>query len=140
MEPITTGGCLCEAVKYALYGKPVKSAVCHCESCQQFSGSVLMANCWFKEDRFKIIRGHDAIQTYNEPAAASGQSIMRSFCRICGSSLFQRTPQLQEAGLISVTSGTMDDRSGTEPTLEIWCRNRRSWLSLDHKGEKYETQ
>jgi hypothetical protein len=50
MTVLNTGSCLCEAVKYELLGKPVKCAVCHCDSCQQFSGSAFMANCWYKQD------------------------------------------------------------------------------------------
>ncbi|KAL2850416.1 Mss4-like protein [Aspergillus pseudodeflectus] len=140
MTVLNTGSCLCEAVKYELHGKPVKCAVCHCDSCQQFSGSVFMANCWFKQNEFKIVCGRDSIQTYDERATVSGLTMKRSFCRICGSSLFQQTAQLQELGLVSVTSGTMDDRSDAQPTLEVWCRNRRQWLTLDHNGDKYETQ
>ncbi|KAL3456258.1 Mss4-like protein [Aspergillus heterothallicus] len=140
MPTLNTGCCLCEAVRYELYGEPVKCAVCHCDSCQQFSGSVFMANCWYKQDDFKIVRGRDAIQTYDERGTNSGLTMKRGFCKICGSSLFQQTAQLQEAGIVAVTSGTMHDRSDVQPTLEIWCQNRRKWLSLGHKGEKLETQ
>lgn len=44
------GSCLCEAVKFKLYGRPLQCAVCHCDSCQQFSGSAFMVNCWYRQD------------------------------------------------------------------------------------------
>ncbi|KAL4876830.1 Mss4-like protein [Aspergillus karnatakaensis] len=134
------GTCLCEAVKYELYGKPEKCSICHCDSCQQFSGSAFIANCWYKNENFKIVHGHDSIQTYNERGTNSGQVLTRSFCKVCGSSLFQQTADLREAGLVSVASGTMDDRSDAQPTLEVWCRNRRNWLKIEHSGKKLETQ
>ncbi|KAL4789501.1 Mss4-like protein [Aspergillus venezuelensis] len=134
------GTCLCEAVKYELHGKPVKCAVCHCNSCQQFSGSVMMANCWYKEENFKIVRGLESVQTFHEKGTTTGGTMKRSFCKICGSSLFQQTAQLQKDGIISVTSGTMDNRSDAQPGLEVWCSNKRTWLTLEHQGEKFNRQ
>jgi len=96
--------------------------------------------CTNRGQDFKIVHGRDAISTYDERGTVSGLIMKRSFCKICGSSLFQQTAQLQEAGLVSVASGTMDDRSDAQPTLEVWCRNRRQWLTLDHQGEKLEAQ
>ncbi|KAL4907081.1 hypothetical protein BDW74DRAFT_150193 [Aspergillus multicolor] len=135
-----SGSCVCGALRYELYGKPIKSAICHCNSCQQFSGSVFMANCWYKEENFKIIRGEDSVQTYDEQGTTTGGTMKRSFCRICGSSLFQQTVDLQKANIISVTSGTMSDRSDCQPGLEVWCSNRRHWVSLQHQGEKLDRQ
>lgn len=64
----------------------------------------------------------------------------RSFCKACGSSVFQQTGDLYEAGIVSVASGTMLDRLEAIPSLEVWCRNRRPWLALTHSGETKETQ
>ncbi|KAL4804168.1 Mss4-like protein [Aspergillus unguis] len=135
-----SGSCLCQAVKYELLGKPIKCAVCHCDSCQKFSGSAFIANCWYKEENVNIVQGHDSIQTYHEQGTASGKPMKRSFCRACGSSLFQQTAALQEAGIISVASGTIDDRTDAQPSLEAWCSNRREWVAVDHQGEKLDTQ
>ncbi len=49
-RPDNFGSCLCEAVKFKLYGKPLQCAVCHCDSCQQFSGSAFMVNCWYRKE------------------------------------------------------------------------------------------
>ncbi|RDW58581.1 GFA family protein [Aspergillus mulundensis] len=136
----TTGNCLCEAVRYEMYGKPINSAVCHCNSCQQFSGSAFMANCWYKEEDFKVVRGQECIRTYNEEGTTTGGTMKRSFCKTCGSSLFQQTAGLQRAKIISVTSGTMNNRSLCQPGLEVWCSNRRDWVSLNHNGEKLDRQ
>ncbi|KAL4978168.1 Mss4-like protein [Aspergillus desertorum] len=124
-EPANSGSCLCGAVQSSLYGKPLNSAVCHCNSCQRFSGSAFIANCWYKDEIVKITRGHDSIQTYNEQGTTTGQAMKRSFCETCGSCLFQQTAELQKQNANSVASGTMDDRSACQPRLEAWCANRR---------------
>ncbi|KAL5001078.1 Mss4-like protein [Aspergillus recurvatus] len=139
-EPANSGSCLCGAVQYSRYGNPLSSVVCHCNSCQRFSGSAFIANCWYTEQNLKITRGHDSIQTYHEQGTTSGQTMKRSFCKTCGSSLFQQTAELQKQNVISVASGTMDDRSDCQPCLEVWCVNRRGWVALEHQGEKLDKQ
>ncbi|KAL6233716.1 hypothetical protein BDW75DRAFT_214404 [Aspergillus navahoensis] len=139
-EPANSGSCLCGAVQYSLYGKPLNSAVCHCNSCQRFSGSAFIANCWYNEQNFKITRGYDSIQTYHEQGTTTGQTMKRSFCKTCGSSLFQQTAGLKKQNVISVASGTMDDRSDCQPCSEFWCANRRGWVTLEHQGERLDTQ
>ncbi|KAL4816241.1 Mss4-like protein [Aspergillus spinulosporus] len=139
-EPTNSGSCLCGAVQYLLYGKPLNSAVCHCDSCQQFTGSAFVANCWYKEENVKLTRGDDSIQTYNEQGTTTGQIMKRSFCKTCGSSLFMQTAELRKQNVISVTSGTMDDRTDCQPGLEVWCANRRGWVTLNHQGERLERQ
>ncbi|BCS30734.1 GFA family protein [Aspergillus puulaauensis] len=138
-KPDNAGSCLCEAVKFKLYGKPLQCAVCHCDSCQQFSGSAFMVNCWYNQENVQIVRG-DTLATFHEGGTSSGSTMRRSFCRACGSSVFQQTGDLYEAGIVSVASGTMLDRSEAIPSLEVWCRNRRPWLALTHSGETKETQ
>lgn len=54
-RPDNFGSCLCEAVKFKLYGKPLQCAVCHCDSCQQFSGSAFMVNCWYRKEVKSIL-------------------------------------------------------------------------------------
>ncbi|CBF83908.1 GFA family protein [Aspergillus nidulans FGSC A4] len=139
-EPTNSGSCLCGAVQYLLYGKPLNSAVCHCDSCQQFTGSAFVANCWYKEENVKLTRGHDSVQTYDEQGTTTGQIMKRSFCKTCGSSLFMQTAELRKQNVISVTSGTMDDRTDCQPGLEVWCANRRGWVTLNHQGVRLERQ
>ncbi|EAW13235.1 GFA family protein [Aspergillus clavatus NRRL 1] len=140
MTSTRSGSCLCGAVQYKLAGDPEKLFICHCESCQKATGSAFMANCWYQESQLEITQGQDSIQVYNDKATATGEPLQRSFCGTCGSRLFHRNNSMVEAQYVSVSSGTIDDRDGLEPTIELWQRNRRPWLAPLDGIEKLDQQ
>ncbi|KKK26310.1 hypothetical protein P175DRAFT_0533432 [Aspergillus ochraceoroseus IBT 24754] len=142
MASTNSGSCLCGAVQYQLLDAPEKCVICYCESCQKSTGSVCMANCLFKRENLEITHGQGALATYEDRATSSGQALQRSFCSICGSCLFVQNEISERNGIIAVTSGTINDRSGLQPTLEYWCQRRRSWLQPGgiEGSERRETQ
>jgi hypothetical protein len=34
------------------------------------------------------------------------------------------------AGVMAVKAGTLDDRSGVAPTVEVWCEHQQPWVQL----------
>ncbi|KAL5360570.1 Mss4-like protein [Aspergillus floccosus] len=131
MNSTFAGSCLCEAVKYTVSGDPKHSVLCHCDSCQKVSGSTFMANYLYDKNQLQVSRGQESITTYEDRATASGQSLKRCFCGVCGSNLFVYSDLPQARNMISVTSGTLDDSVNLRPQLEFFCRNRRNWLPAD---------
>ncbi|PLB46544.1 DUF636 domain protein [Aspergillus steynii IBT 23096] len=140
MTSIKSGSCLCKAIQYQLTAPPDQMFVCHCNNCQKSSGSVFMANCIFQKDQLQIIQGHDSLRTYHDSSTRSGSTLERSFCAICGSSLFVCQHTGEPVQHLAVTSGTIDQREDLHPTIEVWERDRRPWLSPVEGIPKMQTQ
>ncbi|PKY01783.1 DUF636 domain protein [Aspergillus campestris IBT 28561] len=140
MTASKTGSCLCGAVKYTITGVPEHYYLCHCNSCQKATGSAFGANCWYKQSELQITQGNHSITTYQDKTTESGNALQRSFCTTCGSNLFIGNDAMDKLGAVSVTSGTIDDQSGLRPTLEVWGRGRREWLSPVEGADGKDTQ
>lgn len=112
-EELRTGGCLCGAVRYQLRGEPYKSGLCHCADCRKVTGSSFLAYADWHLDQFSV---EGEFETYDG----------RSFCRHCGSRLFNLDARGAEIYL-----GTLDDApNAIKPLVEGWCRRREPWLPV----------
>ena len=69
-EPFANGHCLCGAVSYAIHGKPIRMAQCHCKDCQRASGTGHMSLAFFKKDDVTI-----AGKTASYPSTADSGNI-----------------------------------------------------------------
>lgn len=67
------------------------------------------------------------ITTFEDSKVESGNSLFRSFCSKCGSTLFVTSPK--NPGAIIVPYGGLDDAPKEwKPTNEVWCRNKKEWI------------
>jgi hypothetical protein len=74
---------------------------------------------------------------YADTNTESGDALNRSFCSLCGSNLVLQNSYLLDRGLIAITTGTINEKSELQrPDLELFCRNRRTWLSEVERTEK----
>lgn len=112
-----TGGCNCGQVRYELQGKPLRTGLCHCETCRKFTGSAFSHyGVWAK----------DAVRITGDLGCWQVRAGGDRFCRTCGSSLFTWTDVEDE---IEVKLGTLDDPPhGLEPAYELWTVRREPWL------------
>jgi hypothetical protein len=133
MAQTITGGCLCGEIRYECHGEPLRSFICHCTDCQQFSGSVFSAEVVFPKESVQIQtgtpKGHSVV-------AESGHRIERQFCDQCGSSLFCVLEKRPTS--ISVQAGTLDDKSIFQPSSHVWTQSRVKTLRIDDDLEWFE--
>lgn len=121
-----TGRCLCGAVTYELAGDLIATAVCHCDHCQRQGGAAFSVNLIAHESQLTV-RGE--LKTYIETGENDdGEYVRRRFCPSCGSPIVSEIAQ--PPGLIAVKAGTLDDKSGVNPTVEAWCVDKQPWVSL----------
>lgn len=114
------GGCLCGKVRLAAKGEPRRVAICHCLDCRKHHGAVFYAAAIFPES---------AVTVEGEWASYKG----RSFCPVCGSSVFART-----GDEIEVHLGTLDEPGQFAPDYELWTVRREPWLPPFDVDERFD--
>ncbi len=93
-ELVTTGGCLCGAVRYEVLG-PLRDVVnCHCSMCQRLHGNF---GPHTKARKVNItITNDDGLAWFKSSDVAR-----RGFCRECGASLFWEPFELEATGILA---------------------------------------
>lgn len=118
--PSATGGCLCGAVRFRLFG-PLRDVVnCHCGQCRRthgnFAAYTRVKRAAFAFDERQGLRWFD-----------SSDKARRGFCRHCGASLFwERT----DGQTISISAGCLDQPSGLKTTHDIFVSDKGDFYEL----------
>ncbi|EFR02681.1 DUF636 domain-containing protein [Nannizzia gypsea CBS 118893] len=137
----TKGSCLCGKVRYELEGQPLHYVLCFCNNCRKTTGSLCMANSWYKKEALKITEGKNNLATYLDKTTDSGVVLERSFCVSCGSSVVSEN-KARLPDMVIVSSGTLDLAEGESwgpPTLEFFCKRKAAWLTTFEGSEKFRT-
>jgi hypothetical protein len=111
---VSTGGCLCGAVRYSVRGDPVHVGRCHCADCRKESGSAFSVYAQWPVEAFEV---SGEISSYHG----------RGFCASCGSRLLN--PVEPGDSLIEIRIGSLDEAPfELKPEAEIWVKRRESWI------------
>ena len=133
--PSATGGCLCGAVRYRLFGQLRDVVNCHCGQCQRTHGNFA---AYTKVRRSSIsLDERQGLRWYS-----SSDQARRGFCNVCGASLFW---ERLDGDSISVSAGSIDPPSGLKTTRDIFVADKGDYTNLapgtevapqGHSGEK----
>jgi hypothetical protein len=134
MAGMTTGGCLCGAVRYESSGDSVFSLQCHCRDCQRSSGTAYIAAMRVPSAHFRITRGTPRRYVGKSD---SGNQITRVFCGDCGSPLYVQVATRPD--LVGIRVGTLDDPSGFRAEADIFVKSAQPWDHMDPALPKYPT-
>jgi hypothetical protein len=128
---MSTGGCLCGAVRYEIEGAVRHVTHCHCEMCRKAHGAAFATYARVARRRFRVTKGADALRRYR-----SSEAVTREFCGTCGSQLFWSRDEHPEA--LAVTLGTIDGDPGGRPEAHIYVRDRACWFEITDALPQYE--
>ncbi|AOH83276.1 hypothetical protein AWL63_04110 [Sphingomonas panacis] len=123
MRDALTGKCLCGDVRYSLTQEPLGSGICHCTHCARQSGSLMSMVCVVPSNAFQLEQGE---LTVYQDIADSGNTVLRKFCRRCGSPIVSEL--LSRPGVLYVKAGTLDDWHRFQPKLEIYRSRAAEWF------------
>jgi hypothetical protein len=118
-----TAQCACGAVKFEFDTDPSFIAECHCLDCKKASGGEAAVFFGVPEEDFTLTSGSPKAFHY---VAESGKGLDRNFCPECGARVFSSNLE-SFPGLVFVTLGSLDDRSGIAPGLEMFVKRRLDW-------------
>ncbi len=133
MSKTITGGCLCGEIRYECQGEPLRSFICHCTDCQQFTGSVFAAVLIFPKESFRILSGTPNGHTVT---AESGNKVEREFCGKCGASLFEVLEKRPD--FIAVSAGSIDDKAAFKPSYQVWTQSQVDTIRVNDDLQKFE--
>jgi len=121
-----TGRCLCGQITYEIVGDLIATAVCHCDHCQRQSGGAFSVNLVVHESQMTVTGTLTTFEDRGENNDAV--YVRRRFCGQCGSPIVSALEV--PAGVLAVKAGTLDDRSGVAPGVEVWCEHKQPWVQL----------
>ncbi len=117
------GSCLCGEVKYKLLSEPKKVSHCHCTMCQKQHGAAFATYASLPKSDLVYLSGLSSLAVYN-----SSSSIMRKFCKVCGSSIeWSGSPQYPD--WVSVSIATLDSPYTPKKIINIQTDTKVCWLN-----------
>lgn len=115
------GSCLCGSVRFEIDAFASRVAHCHCSMCRKFHGAAFATLASVSQSSFHWICGENLLQHWT-----AANHTTRSFCSLCGSSLFFRSALAP--GVIEVALGVMDVAVPVHPDAHIFVESAVSWF------------
>lgn len=117
---ITTGGCLCGAVRYEVQGRLRDVVNCHCSQCRRLNGNY---GAHSKALKVKItIKKDEGLSWYK-----ISDRVRRGFCRECGAGLFWE-PYQQDA--TAIIAGSLDSPTGLKTIGHIFVGGKSDFYEI----------
>jgi hypothetical protein len=129
-----SGGCLCGGVRYTVHAVPMIVRACWCRVCQYFAAGNASINLAFPKEAVQI---SGELRDY-QSSAASGNTMHRRFCPVCGVHLFSEAEERPH--IMVIRAGTLDDTAMAVPEAAIWTASAPSWARIDPGLRRYEGQ
>lgn len=121
MSKAIEGGCFCGRLRFSATAEPLFETLCHCRSCRRASGGASVAWVTFRDE---------AVALRGEPSVySSSPGVEWLFCGNCGTLMAYR--RASRAGEIDLTTISFDEPEAFAPTVEIWTRDKLSWVPLN---------
>lgn len=126
-EKISSGGCLCGAVRYEVKGELRDVVNCHCEMCQKLHGG-FGPHSKARKVNIKITHS-EGLSWYKTSEIAR-----RGFCQICGSGLFWEPFELDATGIIA---GTLDQPTGLKTIGHIFVGEKPDFYTITDQEPQF---
>ncbi len=121
------GSCLCNSVTFTVDAFEPLIGHCHCTMCQKFHGAAFSTFAEVKLHHFHLVSGEEVLSRYT----ANNQTV-RSFCKVCGSSLFFESSFNQTAKTIEVALACFDNLSeSVTPDAHIYTESKACWYEIN---------
>ncbi|KAI1133559.1 glutathione-dependent formaldehyde-activating, GFA [Nemania abortiva] len=135
---VRNASCLCGGIQVEMRGDPSMANLCHCSSCQKFTGGAFGSLAAYKTEQVTFTEAEPSVlKTYEDTSPESGNVLKRSFCGKCGSPvriLSSRTPDT-----LVIPVGIIDgDKAAFKPQVEFYCKGRANWVAAIEDSKNFE--
>ena len=137
-----TGQCGCGRVQVTVEGEPVLVAACHCDFCQQRTGSPFGVQAFFSEDQRVETCGETKVYNGLEVDginSAAGKPIDYHFCPTCGSTVYWTVEGQPGTTMIAIAVGNFVDPGFRRPMREYNTKLRHRWVLPVPSAVQFET-
>lgn len=124
------GQCSCGAVRFE-FDEPASGVyMCHCSLCRRSTGTNGIAVLIVANERFRWVRGDDAIAAWTKP----GTQWETFFCRTCGS----RVPGRNDPARMFVPAGLLEDSGDDLKVIHhIFVGSKAPWDVIGDDGAQH---
>jgi len=126
-----SGSCLCGDLHYTAKDDPVLTAICHCKSCQKQTGSAFAVVVVVAREGLAF---EGKLASF-EVLGASGLATRRIFWPKCGSPV--AVEPSSNPDLTYLATGTLDDTSWVNPTMQQWCESAQRWVRISNETQNF---
>jgi hypothetical protein len=104
---------------------------CHCLDCQRRTGAPFGVGAFYPADAV-VIAG--TAKEFARPAA-SGGTVRRYFCPVCGSTVYWTADNLPS--MIGVAVGALADPQSPPPIKSVFEQSKHDWVRIDGAVEHF---
>ena len=117
------GNCLCGAVRFEVDPPSRFCAHCHCQNCRRAHGAAFVTWVGYPVEQFRLTAGKDDLVRYRTDTEAN-----RSFCRICGTTLFYEGPRWETE--IHVARAVINGEIERAPQAHVYVDHKALWHEI----------
>jgi hypothetical protein len=117
------GSCLCGIVRFAIELPTIACAHCHCSMCRRAHGAAFVTWVLVGKEQLDVLSGANRLVRY-----ASSKGATRSFCGVCGSSLFFEAEHFP--GQVHVVRANIEGEIDRAPDMHVFFSDRVPWVRL----------
>jgi hypothetical protein len=128
-----SGGCPCEAVRFAVTALPLLVFACHCTERQRWSGSAFGLSMPVRRASFALTHGTPKRWRHT---GASGFESGYWFCAACGGRILGERADQPE--IVTIRAGTLDNTSWVRPIAHINLENAQAWQRIPNNAACFE--
>lgn len=130
MSASKSGRCMCGAVSFTAQNVPDRFGACHCDMCKRWSGNVFNGVPVAIADM--EIAGENRIRLIRSSAWAE-----RAFCSECGSPLWYRMTEGDQAANRNLAVGLFDSTEGMTLGFEFYVDRKTSAHEMPEDRNQY---
>ncbi|SDZ51671.1 GFA family protein [Pseudomonas sp. NFIX28] len=126
------GSCLCGGVRYEINGELTDVLNCHCSMCRKLHAAAFRTRAKVRSQDWKTLSGEQLLSFYE-----SSPGEWKSFCSVCGSSLFTRFDANPD--VLGFPLGTLDSDPQVSASRHVFVGSKAPWFTITDDLAQHDT-